>query len=163
MSAAVEIPVVQAPDTVHADSEALSQTRSTTLNWIFVVTLTVFHIGAIAALFFFSWSALAVFAVLWILGQNVGIAMCYHRLLTHRGFITPKWVEYAMAVCSTLSLQGGPIYWVAVHRMHHQLRTGQAIRTPPATASGGRIWAGSSRLAAQSQSAAGAIRSGSGA
>ncbi|HEY6446290.1 MAG TPA: fatty acid desaturase [Acidobacteriaceae bacterium] len=125
MSAAADIPVVQTAEipaeTVRADSEALGQTRSARLNVIFVVTLTVFHLGAIAALFFFSWSALVVFAVLWVLGQNIGIAICYHRLLTHRGFATPKWVEYAMAVCSTLSLQGGPIYWVAVHRMHHQL------------------------------------------
>ncbi|HET7347691.1 MAG TPA: acyl-CoA desaturase, partial [Acidobacteriaceae bacterium] len=109
MSAAAEIPAA----TVRADSEALEQTRSAKLNMIFVVTLTVFHLGAVAALFFFSWSALAVFAVTWVLGQNVGIAMCYHRLLTHRGYVTPKWVEYAMAMCATLSLQGSPIYWVA--------------------------------------------------
>jgi stearoyl-CoA desaturase (delta-9 desaturase) len=40
--------------------------------------------------------------------------------LTHRGFTTPKWLEYFMAVCGTMALQGSPIYWVAVHRMHHQ-------------------------------------------
>ena len=108
-------------ETVRADAEALEQTRSAKLNVIFAVTLTVFHVLAIVALFFFSWSALAVALVLWVLAQNVGIAMSYHRLLTHRGYITPKWVEYAMAVCATLALQGGPIYWVAVHRMHHQL------------------------------------------
>jgi stearoyl-CoA desaturase (delta-9 desaturase) len=47
--------------------------------------------------------------------------MCYHRLLTHRGYQTPKWLEYAMAVCATLSLEGGPIFWVSTHRVHHQL------------------------------------------
>jgi len=26
-----------------------------------------------------------------------------------------------MAVCATLSLEGGPIFWVATHRVHHQL------------------------------------------
>src|ERR1035438_4837100 len=117
MSTLVEIPA----ETVRADSESLAQTRSAKLNLIFAVTLTIFHLGAIAAFFFFSWSALAVFLVLWVLAQNVGIAMSYHRLLTHRGYVTPKWVEYAMALCATLALQGGPIYWVAVHRMHHQL------------------------------------------
>ena len=25
-----------------------------------------------------------------------------------------------MAICGTMALQGSPIYWVAVHRMHHQ-------------------------------------------
>ena len=108
-------------ETLQADSQALVQSRSRHFNWVLAIWLLVFHAGAVAALFYFSWSALAVAAVLWILGQNVGIAMCYHRLLTHRGFTTPRWVEYAMALCATLALQGGPIYWVAVHRLHHQL------------------------------------------
>ncbi len=106
---------------LEADSQALTQGRSPHFNWIFGLWIGVFHLGAIAALFFFSWSALAVASVLWVLGQNVGIAMSYHRLLTHRGYTTPKWVEYGMALCATLALQGGPIYWVAVHRLHHQL------------------------------------------
>ena len=90
------------------------------INWIFVIALACFHLGALAALFDFRWSALAGFAVLWILAQNVGLAMGYHRLLTHRGYSTSKWLEYSIATCGTLALQGGPIYWVAVHRMHHR-------------------------------------------
>ena len=80
-----------------------------------------FHVLALAALFFFSWKALAAFVVLWIFGQNVGIAIGYHRLLTHRGYAVPRWLEYAIATCGTMALQGGPIYWVGVHRLHHQL------------------------------------------
>jgi fatty-acid desaturase len=108
-------------ETLIADAQALTQSRSPHFNWKFGISIAALHLGAIAAFFFFSWSALAVAAILWVLGQNVGIAMSYHRQLTHRGFLTPKWVEYAMAVCATLALQGGPIYWVSVHRLHHQL------------------------------------------
>ncbi len=108
-------------ETLEADSRSLTQSRSGRFNCNFAFWIATFHFGAIAAFFFFSWSALAVTAVLWVLGQNVGIGMSYHRLLTHRGYTTPKWVEYIMAVCGTLALQGGPIYWVAVHRLHHQL------------------------------------------
>ena len=79
-----------------------------------------FHIGAIVALFFFSWSALAVAAITYFLAINVGIGMGYHRLLTHRGYKVPKWLEYSIAVCGTLALEGGPIFWVATHRVHHQ-------------------------------------------
>ena len=46
--------------------------------------------------------------------------MGYHRLLTHRGYKTSKWMEYVLTVCGTLALEGGPIFWVATHRMHHQ-------------------------------------------
>jgi stearoyl-CoA desaturase (delta-9 desaturase) len=56
----------------------------------------------------------------WVLAQNVGIGMGYHRLLTHRGYSTPKWLECVITTCGTLALQGGPIYWVGVHRMHHK-------------------------------------------
>ena len=90
------------------------------INWVFAVTLVSFHLGALGALFCFRWSAIPVFVVMWILAQNAGIAIGYHRLLTHRGYSAPKWLEYCIATCGTLALQGGPIYWVAIHRMHHR-------------------------------------------
>ncbi len=90
------------------------------VNWVTALFIAAFHIGAIAALFYFSWSRLAVAVVLWVLAINFGIGVCYHRLLTHRGFQTPKWVEYLLTICATLALEGGPIFWVAVHRVHHQ-------------------------------------------
>src|SRR5215475_3743226 len=91
------------------------------LNWLTVATVILFHAGALAAFFFFSWGRLAVMAILYVLAINVGIGMCYHRLLTHRGYTTPKWVEYVMSICATMSLEGGPIFWVSTHRVHHQL------------------------------------------
>jgi fatty-acid desaturase len=90
------------------------------LHWSFVIIITALHLGAIAALFYFRWSALLVFAIFWIVAQNIGISVAYHRLLTHRGYMVPKWLEYCIAVCGTMALQGSPIYWVAVHRLHHQ-------------------------------------------
>src|SRR5215472_10617474 len=79
-----------------------------------------FHLGALAAPFFFSWGAvlLALF-LLWVAGSP-GIGIGYHRLLTHRGFKTYKWMEYLLTVCATLTLEGGPFFWVAIHRVHHQ-------------------------------------------
>jgi stearoyl-CoA desaturase (delta-9 desaturase) len=79
-----------------------------------------FHIQAVAAFWSFSWSNLIVaLAVYWI-AVGLGISMGYHRLHTHRGFKTFKWFEYALAICGTLTLEGGPIFWVATHRLHHQ-------------------------------------------
>jgi sn-1 stearoyl-lipid 9-desaturase len=46
--------------------------------------------------------------------------MGYHRLLTHRGYKTPKWLEYFLTICATLTLEGEPIFWVATHRVHHK-------------------------------------------
>jgi stearoyl-CoA desaturase (delta-9 desaturase) len=49
-----------------------------------------------------------------------GNGLGHHRLLTHRGYKTPKWVEYFLTWCGTLALEGGPMFWVATHRVHHQ-------------------------------------------
>jgi fatty-acid desaturase len=91
------------------------------VNWVTMGAMIAFHVGALAALFLFTWQRLAVMTVIYVLAINVGIGMCYHRLLTHRGYQTPKWVEYLMSICATLSLEGGPIFWVSTHRVHHQL------------------------------------------
>jgi len=90
------------------------------INWITAIAMAAFHVGAVAALFFFSWTNLAVAVVMYFFAINVGIGMCYHRLLTHRGYKTPRWMEYFLTICGTLALEGGPIFWVATHRVHHQ-------------------------------------------
>jgi fatty-acid desaturase len=89
-------------------------------NWVTTIFMAAFHVGALAALFFFSWKAVAIAAVIYVFAINMGIGMGYHRLLTHRGYKTPRLVEYFLSLCGTLSLEGGPIFWVATHRMHHQ-------------------------------------------
>ena len=91
------------------------------VSWITFIFMTIFHIGAVVALFFFSWQNLfAALVLLWVAG-SWGIGMSYHRLLTHRGYQVPRWLEYFLTICGTLALEGGPLFWVATHRKHHQL------------------------------------------
>ena len=89
------------------------------INWDTTVFMVLFHLGAVAALFMFRWPALVVSIVLWWITASLGVGMGFHRLLTHRGYKTPKLVEYALTVFGTLSLEGGPINWVVTHRIHH--------------------------------------------
>ena len=51
---------------------------------------------------------------------TLGINLCYHRLLTHRSFDCPKWLEHCFAILGVCCLQDTPARWVGVHRMHHQ-------------------------------------------
>jgi len=90
------------------------------INWDSTLFLILFHLGAIAALFMFSWSGLTVALILAWLAGGLGVGMGYHRLLTHRGYKTPKLVEYILTICGMLSLEGGAINWVVTHRIHHQ-------------------------------------------
>jgi fatty-acid desaturase len=89
------------------------------LNWATTLWMVVFHLGAVAAIFMFSWQALIVALALWWIAGSPGVGMGFHRLLTHRGYKTPKWVEYLLTVCGTLAFEGGPINWVVTHRLHH--------------------------------------------
>ncbi|HEY6802502.1 MAG TPA: fatty acid desaturase [Pyrinomonadaceae bacterium] len=89
------------------------------INWNTAIFMVIFHAGAIAALFVFSWKWLAISILLnWVAG-SFGIGVGFHRLLTHRGFQTPKIIEYALTFCGLFALQGGAINWVVTHRIHH--------------------------------------------
>lgn len=52
--------------------------------------------------------------------HGLGITLGYHRLLTHKSLTVPKWLMYAIVSGGYLCLQGSPIVWVGVHRLHHQ-------------------------------------------
>ena len=84
--------------------------------------LASYHLIALLAFFpwFFSWTGV----ILAVLGDYffgvLGINLCYHRLLTHRGFRCPKWFEHALAILGFCCLQDTPARWVAVHRRHHE-------------------------------------------
>jgi fatty-acid desaturase len=144
----LEEPIVATPkaqprniDRSDLNEQVLALSRNvqgSTRNWFTTTFMALFHLGAVAALFLFSWQALVIAAVLYVFAINMGIGMGYHRLLTHRGYKTPKWVEHFLAVCGTLALEGGPIFWVATHRIHHQFsdKTGD-----PHTPTEGGWWA----------------------
>jgi fatty-acid desaturase len=76
------------------------------------------HVGAVASLFFFSWQNLAVFFLMYGIA-GIGITVGYHRLLTHRSFKTPKFIERIFAIMGNIAMEGSPTMWVATHRQHH--------------------------------------------
>ena len=63
------------------------------VNWVTGIAMAGFHVGAIAALFFISKGAVLAALVLYFVAGMLGIGMAYHRLLTHRGYKTYKWIE----------------------------------------------------------------------
>jgi fatty-acid desaturase len=89
------------------------------VNWPTAVILIFLHVGAVAAFFFFSWKALAAAIILHWMAVGWGISLGYHRFHTHQAYQCPRWMQYFLAVCGTLTLEGGPIFWVGTHRIHH--------------------------------------------
>ena len=90
--------------------------------WHIIIYFAIIHVVALLAFLpqFFSWKAIAVSFVLYCLTGGVGVTLGFHRLISHRSFTAPKWLEYILLFCGTLSCQGGPIDWVGLHRMHHK-------------------------------------------
>lgn len=92
------------------------------VNQRILLATSAFHLLALLACvpWLFSWSGLAwAIAGLYLFG-TLGINIGYHRLLAHRGFTCPLWLEHCFAVIGVCCWQGTPMGWVAVHRKHHQ-------------------------------------------
>ncbi|MGB8697830.1 MAG: fatty acid desaturase [Thermosynechococcaceae cyanobacterium] len=124
--------------TSYSVSTAPKGSQPIAFNWTNALFFAAVHGLALLAPWFFSWSALGVMLFLhWLLG-SIGICLGYHRLLTHRSLQVPKALEYAIALLGALALQGGPIFWVAGHRMHH--RYTEDIEKDPYSARRGFWW-----------------------
>ncbi len=85
---------------------------------IFMLTIHVLTIFTLQAQFW-SWLAFSGFIFLYWVTACLGVTTGYHRLLSHRSFQVPKWLERFFATCGALSCQHGPIDWVGLHRHHH--------------------------------------------
>lgn len=90
--------------------------------WPYAITFAVFHL-MLPLMFMpwlFSWTGLLLVPIGNYVFCSTGIGLCYHRTLTHRGLLMPKWLEHAFATLGVCSLMDSPARWVAVHRKHHQ-------------------------------------------
>lgn len=87
-----------------------------------LVAFVLVHAVALLAVMpaLFTWTGVAAFAAGHFVFGTLGINIGFHRLLAHRSFACPVWVERMLALFGTCSLQFSPAYWVAVHRRHHQ-------------------------------------------
>ena len=107
--------IQSAPET---DTENIPSPK---LNWIIITWIVALHLAASLVLLpqFFSWSAVLVCVLLHIITGGIGLETGWHRLISHRSFSCPKWVEYCFVFCGTLSAMSSPFDWVGTHRLHH--------------------------------------------
>ncbi len=98
------------------------------LSWPIILFMAVVHVGALFALLpsNFTWGALCLMLFLHWLTGCLGITLGFHRLVTHRSFQTPRWLEYVLVFFGSLACQSGPIEWIGLHR-HHHLHSDQVV------------------------------------
>ena len=64
------------------------------------------------------WSDIVVFAILYVT-TALGVTVGFHRLFTHRSFVTTPWLRGVFAALGSAAIEGPIISWVADHRKHH--------------------------------------------
>ncbi len=91
------------------------------INWRYLSAVGSYHLLALLAFhpWFFSWSGVALAATGVYVYGAAGINLCYHRLLSHRSFSCPLWLEHTFAMIAVCCVQDTPARWVATHRLHH--------------------------------------------
>lgn len=89
--------------------------------WRYAIPITVVHLLALACLWpaLFSWSGVVALVVGTYLYGGLGINIAYHRLLAHRSFACPLWLEHGFTLVALCCMQDAPASWVATHRLHH--------------------------------------------
>tara|TARA_E500000318_G_scaffold112014_2_gene133397 strand:- start:3288 stop:3971 length:684 start_codon:yes stop_codon:yes gene_type:complete len=82
-------------------------------------------LGQIVGLFlmttvFYWWEYLWFTGIVYFAGSCLGGTMTYHRLLAHRSWNCPRFLEKILVLLETVMLTGSAIAWVSIHREHHK-------------------------------------------
>lgn len=89
------------------------------INWLFVYQIFV-HLSIIPMIIYAEWYHWILAIVVYFFTGAIGMSGTYHRYLSHKSYLAPKWWEYFGSLCGTLGGTGSTIAWCAVHREHHR-------------------------------------------
>jgi len=91
------------------------------ISWAYSVGIVGMHLVALLAClpWLFSWEGVLAVVIGHHLFGMLGMTVGYHRLLTHRSFQCPLWLEHTLAILGVCCLQDTPARWVTTHRQHH--------------------------------------------
>lgn len=66
-----------------------------------------------------SWLDLGIFTGMFLL-VGIGLTVGYHRHFTHRSFKTSPFIRGVLGILGCSAGQGPVVFWVALHRLHHE-------------------------------------------
>lgn len=78
------------------------------------------HLSVIPMILFGDWYHWVLAIIMYFVYGCLGVAITYHRLISHKSFIAPKWFIKLGMLSGTLCGVGSSIQWTAVHRNHHR-------------------------------------------
>lgn len=77
------------------------------------------HLSVIPMIIWGTWWHWVITIFVYFLSGCLGMTMTYHRLLSHKSWICPRWMEKLFVGFATIGMTGSAISWVAIHRKHH--------------------------------------------
>jgi stearoyl-CoA desaturase (delta-9 desaturase) len=88
--------------------------------WSNLAGMVVIHIGAVLALARgVSWTLAGIALATYTL-RMLGLSVGYHRYFAHRSFQTGRVFQFVLAFVGAMSAMKGPLWWAALHRVHHR-------------------------------------------
>ncbi len=89
--------------------------------WTYALPIVLIHLLSLLIFvpYFFSWTGVVLMLLCTHFIGSFGINVCYHRMLTHHSFRSPKWFERFLVFLGVCCFQDTPARWVAAHRIHH--------------------------------------------
>ena len=103
----------------YAEEDAIVDSDDRRIDWLRTIPFIAMHLAVLAVLLV-GWSPIAVLtaASLYVL-RMFAITGFYHRYFSHKTFSTSRVLQFIFAVIGASSVQRGPLWWAAHHRMHH--------------------------------------------
>lgn len=77
------------------------------------------HLSLIPFIYYIDMRYAMITLFVYFLNGCLGMTMTYHRLLSHKSWNPPKFIEYLFTLFATIGMTGPAISWVAAHREHH--------------------------------------------
>lgn len=60
------------------------------------------------------------FFVMYVVAQIFGMSITYHKLFSHRSYVSKPWAAYAGVVVNVMFCKGSPQRYAQIHRWHHR-------------------------------------------
>lgn len=96
------------------------------------------HLSLVPMIVYGQWWHWLIAIFVYFLNGCLGMTMAYHRLLAHKNWKCPKFLERLFVLFATIGMTGTAISWVAVHRAHHAYADTQ--KDPHNPAQRGMFW-----------------------
>ncbi len=85
-----------------------------------LVAQIIAHLSIIPMIMYGTWWHWCIAIFVYFLNGCLGMTMTYHRLLSHKSWNCPKWLEYLFSLFAAIGMTGSAISWVSIHRKHHR-------------------------------------------